>query len=863
MTFLKETLIESRSIEMLELFDRVSEDARKEKLASPPITKLLYYWTKKPLVVGRAVALASTLDDIDVMYDLMGFRDDTRAYKVSPNLEHYENALKKKPSEIKILDPFAGSGNLMFAAKRMGLDCTCVDYNPVAHILQRAALDFPVKYGKKLVNLFEQYTEEILNKTKKQMRRFYGDGDLVYFWVWCVKCPHCEQRIPLTNNMWIANTTKKKIGIKFHVTAKDFKVEIINNMISSEGKKFTQKGGAVICIACKNTINKKTFTTDIAKRKDRELIVVQKNIKGKRTYILASKNDKERYRQACHTFEQKIDEFKKSNLIPHEEIKAGFRKENLLWKFGIKNWRDCYSPRQLLVLTTLMKNIQETLKNIGELATPMSVYLAFWLCKHMDYNSYGTHWATSRETPGNTLALRQPSFVMNHPEMNPFEKVSGSLLNMQSNIKNGIEFVTKDSNHVDVFLDSVTNVSKKFSKKYDLIITDPPYLDDVIYGEFSEFFYVWIIRIIGKYFPDMPKTVPLEQDFCQAWGRFGDKHIALEFFENGLKKSFVSMRDSLKDDGLLVVFFAHSSTYGWNILLECVRNSKFQVMSSYAIHTENTSNVLARGKTAFMSSIVVACRKIEQDSSAYYEDIIPEVEDSIKSMLKQISTDKLLTIPITDLLIMTYGQILEVCTKFTELKSYRAEFEPNFENLIEGSGDFIMRELVSKITGSSINFIGSQMAFYILARIFFSGRIPPDDTIKITHSLNIEKTSLERDSIAKSDQGALIVSPLHENEQDANPENIENCSLYQQACILSNACHAGGISEVTSILTKSDKFKIEDLKKVVTLLVKNYRMQINRGKTLGKSEQEEMKIMEILSDMWGGVTIGGTLEEFT
>ena len=861
---MRKTLIESRSVEMLKLFDKVSEDARKEKLASPPITKLLYYWTKKPLVVGRAVALASTLDDMDVMHNLMGFRDDTRAYKIPPDLERYAKALGgSKASEIKVLDPFAGSGNLMFAAKRLGLDCTCGDYNPVAHMLQRAALEFPSKHGKKLVDLFEQYASQMLDKTKKEMSEFYGDGDLAYFWVWCVKCPHCDQRIPLANNMWIANTAKKKVGIKFHVAGKDFEVELVNNMTFSEGKKFTQKNGAVICISCKNTVDKKIFTADIAKRKDRELIVIQKNINGKRVYTLATKNDKERYQQACHMFKKKTDELIKFNLIPSEEIKASHRKENLLWKFGIKNWSSYYSPRQLLVFTTLMRNIQDVLKDAGELAAPISVYLAFWLCKHMNNNSFGVVWATSRETTAHTLTLRRPSFVTNHVEMNPFEKSSGSLLNMQENIKKGLEFVAKDSNQVNILLDSVTNIPKKFPKKYDLIITDPPYLDDVIYGEDSEFFYVWIIRIIGKYFPDMPKTVPLEEDFCQSWGRFGDKSTALEFFENGLKRSFISMRESLKDDGLLVVFFAHSSTYGWNILLECVRNAKFQVMSSYAIHTESTANVLARGKTSFMSSIVVACRKIRHDSSAYYEDVRPEAEDSIKSMLDKIPADRLLTIPITDLLIMTFGQILEVCTKFTELKSYRAEFEPNFENLIAGSRDFIMKELVSKITGSSINFIGPRMAFYILARVFFSGRIPPDDAIKITHSLNVEKSSLERDSVARSDQGALIVAPLHESKQDTGPEGVADADLYQQACILASACHAGGIGEVLSVMSKSDKFKIVDLKKVVTLLVKSYRMQTNRGKALGKAEREEMRIMEALSDMWGGVAAGGTLEGFS
>ena len=35
------------------------------------------------------------------------------------------------------------------------------------------------------------------------------------------------------------------------------------------------------------------------------------------------------------------------------------------------------------------------------------------------------------------------------------------------------------------------------------------------------------------------------------------------------------------------------------------------------------SNVIARGKTSFMSSIIVACRKILEESTAYFEDILP------------------------------------------------------------------------------------------------------------------------------------------------------------------------------------------------------------------------------------------------
>ncbi|MGC9146031.1 MAG: DUF1156 domain-containing protein, partial [Nitrososphaeria archaeon] len=43
--------------------DRLDEVARKEKLGRPPISEMHYWWTRKPLIVSRAVILAAVLSD--------------------------------------------------------------------------------------------------------------------------------------------------------------------------------------------------------------------------------------------------------------------------------------------------------------------------------------------------------------------------------------------------------------------------------------------------------------------------------------------------------------------------------------------------------------------------------------------------------------------------------------------------------------------------------------------------------------------------------------------------------------------------------------------------------------------------------
>ena len=62
---MKHAVIEDASVELLELFDDVGKEAKIEKNAIPPINKMIFWWTRKPLIVGRAMALASTLDNIE------------------------------------------------------------------------------------------------------------------------------------------------------------------------------------------------------------------------------------------------------------------------------------------------------------------------------------------------------------------------------------------------------------------------------------------------------------------------------------------------------------------------------------------------------------------------------------------------------------------------------------------------------------------------------------------------------------------------------------------------------------------------------------------------------------------------------
>ena len=455
---MKKTLIEEPTVELLELFDKVSEEARKEKLSGIPINKIHYWWTRKPLITARAIALTSTLDNVDDVKNLIGFKEDSRAYTLTPDFGVYKKKLGQDPSEIKVLDPFAGSGNIIYELKRLGLDCTSSDYNAVAYLIQKATLEYPAKYGTKLAEDFEKYANEIIELTKKEVGEFYNKNDLVYIWSWCVKCPHCEQRLPLMNHSWIDQ--KKKIGIKFQVTKdKNFTTELVENITTEEGKQYTQKGGKGICISCKNSINYKDIVSDISKRRDRELLAIQTQKPNSRDYRLATNQDKEMYDESAHYLKQKWNEFEKLGIIPSETIHASHRRENNLWHYGIKVWSDYFSDRQLLVLITILKNIKEIERQ------EICIYCTLMLSKLMNYSTLGIPWDKTTATSKHTLTLRRPSMVFNHAEVNPIAKVAGSLSNHLNSIKNGINDAQKYDKNVRIQLESVTSDS---DKKYDL-----------------------------------------------------------------------------------------------------------------------------------------------------------------------------------------------------------------------------------------------------------------------------------------------------------------------------------------------------------------------------------------------------------
>jgi len=861
-------LLEEESIEHLKLFFSVGEEAKIEKRgkAKPPINQLLYWWTRKPLVVSRAITLLATIKSekrkLNDIMPLLGLNNDKRAFKHDPNEEYFSNLTHNESKNITIFDPFAGAGNLVLEACRLGLNVTVMDYNPVAYLILKATLEYPSKYGMRLAEDVEKYGKEVIERARKELEKFYrrsGRKALHYLWCWCIKCPYCGQRLPLTNQMWLDK--KRKIGYRIiPLDNKDFKIEI-DTLTENEGSSYTQKEGEAICISCRNVISYEHMTKDIAERRDKEMIIVVVKAQKGKDYEHPSKEDKDTFINAKEKLKEEWNQMLAQNLIPVEELKKSelFRVTN----YGLKKWFEYYTERQLLVMTTLLRTIREVCSEIEdkEYAKAVATYLAFMLCKHVDHNSIGCRWEPRNTQVADALSMRSPRIIYNFVETNPFEKVSGSLHNMLRDVVEAVKFALLVKTSPRILLGSAISYNN-FPEKFDIILTDPPYLEDVAYAELSEFFYVWLARALKESYPELPSVVPNAEDLVLSKGRFGSEKLAMEFYRKGMIQAFKNIRNWLKDDGLLIVFFAHSSVEAWNLLLEVLREAKFRISSSFAVHTESEENPLARGKTSFMSSIVVTCQKLIEEKEAFYEEVLPKIEDDISGIVETLSEDDLLSLPITDLLIMTYGKVLEELTQYSRLKSYRADFNANFEDLIKDARDLMLRKIVEKLVGRPPSALGPEASFLLTAKIFYRGVMPADEVLKVSKAYGVMIDQLIRTGYVKRSRGKVVIVPFTKLKLPDKPEEVGRDDIYLQLVYLLKTAKEKGAASVKTPLSQPN-FKASELRQLVSLLIKHYRFLINRGEELEDDEKEELKHLEAISDVMqhpGGKS--GTLDSF-
>lgn len=162
-----------------------------------------------------------------------------------------------------------------------------------------------------------------------------------------------------------------------------------------------------------------------------------------------------------------------------------------------------------------------------------------------------------------------------------------------------------------------------------IVSTDPPYFDNIAYADLSDFFYVWVRRILQPAFPKTlaTLTVPKMDELVASKYRHGGKEKAQEFFLTGMKQALSRISAQASKAFPITIYYAFKqsekgddsgvTSTGWEVFLEAMFQSGLSITATWPVRTEKPGRMTAQNTNALASSIVIVCeaKKPNQKSS--------------------------------------------------------------------------------------------------------------------------------------------------------------------------------------------------------------------------------------------------------
>ncbi len=700
---------------------------RRSMSALPPTYYLHVWWARRPLVASRAAVLASLLPadaEHERFLHMLGIHGDPvaarraidgarrtgirvedpygypRAFSWLPNANDrrwFET--NKQIKDAVVLDPTAGGGSIPFEATRLGLNTLANDLNPVASLILKATVEWPTKHGAELTTAFGKLAKTFLERLKPILHSYFPQRDapdqidLTYLWSRTITCPYCDGLVPLSPNWRLA---PDGTGVRLHpdTAARRCRFEIVKGeQYQSDG---TVKGGDAICPYpdCGRPIDGdeikrqaqaggmgEQLYTVVYKRKIEKLTKTGRKRESWERGYRAPRDEDDNSATIKQRIEEKLPEWEALDCVPNDSIPDGLKTREPL-RYGFQLWRDLFSPRQLLGHGTAVEIFRDMVEErraagkLDEVTKATLVYLGLSLDKLRDYNSRMTRWHVNREVVVNTFDRHDFSFKWSYTEMAPLIEGLGydwAVGQTAKSIKELVELVEPNSGlfadgrnaaPVTVSCKSADQLDHLDDASVDVVVMDPPYYDNVMYAELSDFFYVWLKRTAGLVVPELftRRLTDKEQEAVANPAKFegqkGAKARAYQDYRRRMEAIFAECSRVLKPDGVLTLMFTHKATGAWDALTKGLMEAGFVITASWPINTEAEGSLHIKDKSAANSTIFLVCRpRLARPGEVFWEDLEGEVRTAVRQRIGKFQAAGIKGV---DLYLSAFGPALEV-----------------------------------------------------------------------------------------------------------------------------------------------------------------------------------------------------------
>lgn len=361
--------------------------------------------------------------------------------------------------------------------------------------------------------------------------------------------------------------------------------------------------------------------------------------------------------------------------------------------YGMTDWHQLFTQRQLMALNVvsdlLLEVHQQMIKHgtTEEYADAVCTYLSLVIGRATDGNSSFAFWRNSGENIEGVFARQAIPMLWDFPEANLF---STSTQNWMSQI----EWVTKAVENLPISAGDIGKVYQSNAtttlqaNDRSIIITDPPYYDNIGYADLSDFFYIWLRPLLRGIYPELfgGMLTPKDEEMIANRHRFEDSDSS---FEALMQKALMQIREGCSNEFPTSIFYAYKqqeaerdgiTSTGWETMLTAVINVGFQIICTWPMRTEQPK-ALGTGKNALASSIVLVCRPRSEDAPPITRtEFLQELKKEMPPALDNLT--RIANIRPVDLAQAAIGPGMEIYSRYSKVTRINGEIVPIREVLM-------------------------------------------------------------------------------------------------------------------------------------------------------------------------------------
>lgn len=646
----------------------LAEREGRAKLHYRPLTTMHKWWGRQLGSVFRAICLYTLLDDParvrirnapggdtslsqfangngDDNLDIGALIDGVDLERAGELWELYQQDVQIE--DTNILDPFMGGGTSLLEVSRFGASVTGVDLNPVAWFVTKKEFEAADVDIDRLESAFERVEADVSDTLTElyQTDCPHDDdhvADVMYaLWVRSLDCVSCGETIPLFKDYRVAKGRYDERD-RDHVACPECDGIFLTDDISTDsvcldcGHEFVPENGPVSqggMYGCPSCGLKYPIVDAIAEGQSygERLYAIEyycteceddgEERAAYKGYKSPTEGDIERYENAAERWKQddELSEYAPDGEIPEGAITAASSiSGNDIFQHGYETWQDMFNDRQLYCLSTLLRAIDDVDDpNVQEfLLLAFSDSLLF-------QNNFSRYNSAGSKIEG---ALNRNSYTprTTYAENNVWGTRAGrgTFTTTWRKVRDAVEFAhnpteryleNEELHETDSFEELIGGEytllqgdmrEVSLEDEYDAVITDPPYYDNIVYSEVSDFFYVWQrILLSDSYDWFNPETTPQSKSIVPNPALGKDEAT----FESELGTSFGRVRELLADDGILVFTYRNGDANAWGGLVDALCSEDFELTAMYPI-AANASELF--GDKKLNVTVVIVARPV-------------------------------------------------------------------------------------------------------------------------------------------------------------------------------------------------------------------------------------------------------------